>query len=356
MFTRTSLAFAILSSGLFSAAVQADSSHATTRAITHAPLGVMGDHLHKKGEFMFSYRFMNMHMSGNLQGSSSISNESIVSTVVNPYANPPMSPPTIRVVPQDMTSKMHMLGFMYAPNNDITLMAMLGYLEKDMTLTTFQGGMGTNELGDFSTASSGISDSKIAVLYRLFDSAKHKLHANIGWIIPTGSEDESAEVLTPMNMRMTMRLPYGMQLGTGSNQGELGLTYNGYSDQYSWGVQGLYTSAFDNNDQDYKPGNQLQTSAWAAYAFSDAISASVRFKYTHAGEIKGADAMITAPVTTANPANYGGDMFDVAIGLNTVVANNHRIAFEYLVPVDTDVNGVQMEMDNMLTVGYQLVF
>ena len=34
------------------------------RADSHAPIGVMGDHMHAKGEWMVSYRFMRMAMSG----------------------------------------------------------------------------------------------------------------------------------------------------------------------------------------------------------------------------------------------------------------------------------------------------
>ena len=32
------------------------------RADSHAPIGVMGDHMHKKGKFMTSYRYMYMDM------------------------------------------------------------------------------------------------------------------------------------------------------------------------------------------------------------------------------------------------------------------------------------------------------
>ena len=37
---------------------------ADIRVDTHAPIGVMGDHLHKQGEIMVSYRYMQMEMAG----------------------------------------------------------------------------------------------------------------------------------------------------------------------------------------------------------------------------------------------------------------------------------------------------
>jgi hypothetical protein len=352
MIKQSTLLASLCATAMFSATVSADNSHSTTQANGHAPISVMGDHLHKKGEFMFSYRFMNMQMSGNLQGNDSISNDEIVSSVINPNA----PPANVRVVPQEMTTQMHMLGFMYAPSDDITLMAMVNYIDRDMTLTTYQGMAGTTVLGNFNTASSGLADAKLGLLYRLFDSPKHKLHANVGWIIPTGSVEETGQVLTPMNMTMTMRLPYSMQTGTGSHQGELGLTYNGYADNYSWGAQGLYSHSLGENDEGYEPGSKIQLSSWAAYAFSHAASVSVRLKYSSSDEINGSDPLISAPVATANPNNYGAELLDIGFGVNTVIGNKHRLAFEYSLPLAYDVNGVQMDMDNMFTVGYQIAF
>ncbi|MEM6624040.1 MAG: transporter, partial [Pseudomonadota bacterium] len=43
------------------------------RADGHAPIGVMGDHLHRQDEFMFSYRFMNMSMEGSRIGTNRVS-------------------------------------------------------------------------------------------------------------------------------------------------------------------------------------------------------------------------------------------------------------------------------------------
>ena len=341
---------------LSSSTVLADQNHHTTQPENHAPIGVMGDHMHKAGEFMFSYRLMTMAMSGNLQGDNSISSDQIATTVINRFSAMPMMPATVRVVPQKMTTDMHMLGFMYAPTDDITLIAMVNYLSKEMDLTTYQGMMGTNTLGNFTTKNSGFGDTKLGLLYRLFDDQTHHIHLNANWSIPTGSIDETDTALTPMNMQMDMRLPYGMQLGTGSNIIDLGTTYNGYADRTNWGAQALYSIALDTNDEDYNVGEKLALTAWYGYRFAPSYSASIRINYIDQADIDGMDAMIMAPVTTANPANYGGERLDVALGLNTVIANKHRVALEYIVPVDNDVNGVQMEMEHMLTVGYQLAF
>ena len=50
------------------------------RADDHAPIGVMADHYHEVGEFMFSYRYMSMSMKGNLIGDDSVAPATIAPT------------------------------------------------------------------------------------------------------------------------------------------------------------------------------------------------------------------------------------------------------------------------------------
>ena len=63
----------------------------------------------------------------------------------------------------------------------------------------------------------------------------HKLHLNAGLSLPTGDIDEEDDVLAPTGMRPTLRLPYAMQLGTGTWDLLPGLTYNGNHHQWGWG-------------------------------------------------------------------------------------------------------------------------
>ncbi len=184
---------ALLAAALFSPAL-ADHSGATpgaTIAKDHAPIGVMGDHLHKKGEVMFSFRYMRMDMEGSRIGTDEVSPEEIVTTVPNRFFGLPMQPPTLRVVPTEMTMDMYMLGAMYAPTDWLTLMAMGMLVEKGMDHLTFQGPAGTDVLGTFRTETFGVGDTELSALVGFFDAevAGVKLHAHIkaGISIPTGS-------------------------------------------------------------------------------------------------------------------------------------------------------------------------
>ncbi len=322
----------------------------------HAPIGVMGDHTHKEGEFMFSYRYMDMTMSGNLSGSDSISADEIVSTIPNRFG----MPPNVRVVPLDMTTRMHMIGMMYAPSDSLTLMLMANYIEKEMDHLTYMGMMGTNQLGNFTTNPSGVGDTKIGALYNLLNEGGHNWHLNLGLSLPTGSIDESGQVLTPMNTTPTIRLPYAMQLGSGTYDFEFGATYNYYTANLNIGAQmKQLIRTGGENDEGYQLGDKTSLTTWIGYRVVDNVSLSARVSYSDMDSISGIDASIAAPVQTANPDYYGGRITNLGLGINILAnafAEGDRFAIEYVTTIDQTANGIQMEMDDMLTFGYQVAF
>lgn len=326
------------------------------RADSHAPIGVMGDHVHGKGEWMLSYRFMTMDMDGNLDGSSRISADDIVTTVPNRFFGAPGQPPTLRVVPLDMTMDMHMFGMMYAPSDRITLMLTANHLSKDMNHVTYAGGVGTTILGNFNTRTSGWSDMSVSGLISLMKRDDAKIHVTAGVSIPTGGVDETGQILTPTTAQPTVRLPYPMQLGSDTYDPILGLTYAGYGDRFAWGAQWRGVFRVDNNAEGYELGDEHRLTGWLSYLWSDSVSTSLRVEHYDRGNIAGIDPMIIAPVQTADPERQGVNRTDIAIGVN--IAGQHgldgwRLAVEYVVPVDQSLDGPQLETDSKLIIGLQ---
>lgn len=330
------------------------------RGDDHAPIGVMGDHLHGKGEWMVSYRFMRMHMEDNRIDDSSVSPETIATTIPNRFAGTPMQPATLRVVPLEMTTNMHMVGGMYAPSDNITLMAMANYIDREMNHVTFQGGAGTTRLGEFKTSAHGFGDTTIAALIRLHKDDVHNIHLNTGLSLPTGSIDEEDDVLAPDGNRPRLRMPYAMQLGSGTFDAKPGITYYGHQGRYGWGAQYAGTFRLGRNSEDYSWGDKHQLSTWASYSFTPSVSLSGRITAETESQIDGIDSEIVAPVQTANPDNYGGERISASLGLNTVIRNGalkgHRFAIEGTIPVYQNLNGPQLERDHMITFGWQKAF
>lgn len=301
----------------------------------HAPIAVMGDHIHEKGEWMFSYRYMLMRMEDNRDGTDRLDESEVLRSGTGDY----------QVAPTEMDMTMHMLGVMYAPSDNLTLMAMIPYVENDMDHVTAMGGA-------FTTRSSDLGDISLTALSTFENGVLWK----VGLSFPTGDQDQRD--LTPMGRSV---LPYPMQIGSGTYDLTLGIGQTVIRDSDSWGfqLQGVYR--FGENDDDYTLGNRVDASVWYAYRLNHNWSVSARGVYQHQANIDGGDpryamALSTNLVPTVDPDLRGGERLDIAIGVNWQHASGHRLAFEYQVPAWQDLDGPQLETDSVLTVGWQKAF
>lgn len=331
-------------------------------ASEHAPIGVMADHRHKKGEWMVSYRFMSMDMQGNRDGTTPLNAEQIATTVPNRFFGNPMMPPTLRVVPLQMTMDMHMVGGMYGLSDKITLMAMTSYRRLDMDHVTFMGGAGVLQRGNFTTQAEGFGDSTVAAIIGLDNGTKkeRQINVNLGVSIPTGSNEQTDQILTPMGGTPSPRLPYPMQLGTGTWDVKPALTAFDTIGKIGFGAQAAGRFPLGENEEGYKFGNRIEGTAWLSYEPEYWLSFSTRLKAVTQGTINGIDPAIMAPVQTADPDNSGGETVELLFGVNlagqTGALKGHRLALEYGIPLHRDLNGPQLETDNVLTLGWQKAF
>lgn len=301
----------------------------------HAPISVMTDHVHHKGGFMVSYRYMTMDMRELRQDTNDATN-------ADAHAN-------YMVAPEDMVMNMHMLGVMYAPSNKITLAVMANYLENDMNLQMRNG-------NQFSTNTSGLGDVSVNALYSIFNKNRKALHAQFGVSIPTGSIEEKN--VTPMSSNVDVQLPYPMQTGTGTFGAKLGLTYLGQCDMFSWGHQLNGLINVNDNDQDYKFGNRYNLNNWFAAKAGDNLSVSIRLEGVLIDEIDGASPLLNPMmVTTADTDNSGGTYINSGFGLNYLVASGSlkglRFASEITTPLYQDLKGIQLKQNFVLTFGMQ---
>ncbi|MEO1324280.1 MAG: transporter [Pseudomonadota bacterium] len=329
-----------------------------TYATDHAPIGVMADHRHKQGEWMLSYRYMYMDMAGNRDGTDSLSPEDIVTTVANPFG----TPTTLRVVPIVMPMQMHMVGGMYGLSDRVTLMAMGMYIDQEMDHITFQGMSGTTRLGEFTTETAGIGDTTVGAIIGLDDGSYKHRQINLGLAVslPTGSLEETDQILTPMGATPSPRLPYPMQLGSGTFDLKPSLTARTRVGKWSYGGQASAVIRLDDNDEGYTLGDVVEATGWLAYEPEPWVSFSGRLKARSVGQIDGQDALIAAPVQTADPDNHDGETLEVLAGVNlagqTGWQKGHRLAAEIGLPLHRDLNGPQLETDLTFTIGWQKAF
>ena len=163
------------------------------------------DHTLSKGDWLLGYAYMYMDMPGQQDGTNKLSKSEFFSDFSFP------------VQPLWMTMEMHMFHVMYAFTDKLTFMTMIPFVQNEMK----------HELGPmtmmpgvtFKTQSVGLGDVEILAHYTAYDKDWNRIIPRVGLRIPTGSIDETDS--TPMG---EVRLPYPMQLGSGTWDFEIGAT------------------------------------------------------------------------------------------------------------------------------------
>lgn len=300
------------------------------------PQGITGGMTPGPGRLMLSFKYTHMKMDGNRDGTDRVSTSSVLANYM--------------VAPLRMDMDMLMFGAMYGITNDLSVMGMLPYVEKEMDHITRMG-------AKFTTNSEGIGDPKLIVNYRFLQRDRISLSAGLGLSLPLGSIDEKDA--TPAGPGQP--LPYPMQIGSGTFDLLPSVTYGGRSDFYSWGAQLSATLRLDENDRDYTLGNQYQAGLWAARKWNDWLSSSLRLQWQRVEDIDGADPrLIPTMVPTADPDLRAGSRLDLGIGLNFLVPSGPlqgvRLGVELVAPIYQNLNGPQIEADYVLSVGLSKAF
>ncbi len=320
----------------------AAADHSAHAAHVYAPIGVMGDHAHPKGEVMASYRYMRMKMDTNYDGTEKLSPGEVISD----YG--------YMVSPTEMTMDMHMFGLMYAPIERLTLGLMLPVIVKEMDHRNMMG-------VEFSTRSTGIGDIGLMALVTLFSDDANQVLLNAGITFPSGNINEMDTL--PTSGGNDVLLPYPMQTGSGTVDLKPGFTWTGQRAQFNWGAQATGTFRLGENKEDYRLGHAYDVTAWAGWTVVDALNVSMRLDWQQWFDISGRDSrldMMVPVVPTADTDLRAGRRLDLGPGLSVQVPGQAfdglRLAFEMLFPVYQNLDGPQLGSQWTLVVGTQYVF
>jgi hypothetical protein len=317
------------------------------------PAGVMISHIHNKNEWMVSYRYMSMEMNGLLSGTQQ-KNKSDV------FVNYLMSPEKMRM-------DMHMVMAMYGVTNRFTIMTMLNYnittMSMSMLETTAMSHMSGMHMNDMNMSpimkTSGISDLKLHLLYGLIKGLNHQLLLSTGFSFPTGNIDLKGK---PNDMIYSdKRLPYAMQLGSGSFDILPCVNYLYQQKKIAFSIQGSGVVRTRYNNIGYKWGNEATLNSWFAYQWFNIFSTSVRLEGNIAGKIKGYDpTLYYYNEPSSNPFNYGEKRLNCFIGsgiqFKKGLVKNSRLGIEYGLPLYQSLNGTQMKLKQTLYASWAVTF
>jgi nitrous oxide reductase accessory protein NosL len=305
-------------------------------------------HTHPAGMWMVNYDFMHMDMRGLRDGTTNVGLDSVGFMRGRPY--------NYMMIPTSMTMDMHMLMVMYGITDRLTVMAMGNYQSNKMKMIMDMGPMmGSGPMSPMNT--SGFGDTEIRGMYKIGDH----FVGSLGLSLPTGDIEKSFET-----MGMTFRVPYDMQLGSGTYDLKPAITYNGVSDDgnWNWGGQAQYTWHTAKNENHWRFGDNFKVTSWLQRAFGPATT-WLRLAYNDAGRIRGEDPEIRllnhptmgmgAPVPDADPNNYGGRRLDGLAGVS-FTKGSMSFGIEGGVPLYQNLNGLQLKTKWVLNGGLQVMF
>ena len=166
-----------------------------------------------------------------------------------------------------MTVQMQMFEVMYGLTDRVTMMAMVPYLHKEMDHLTRSG-------VNFTTETEGVGDVGLMVHVVLRHNGPHWWILTPGMTVPTGSIDERGATPAGPNQK----LPYPMQLGSGSVDAYSALNYIYQKPQLVLGVHAKGMFSTGENDNGYQVGDRFHLTAFAAREITHALSISGRLE------------------------------------------------------------------------------
>jgi hypothetical protein len=325
----------------------------------HPPAGVMFGHmLDKAGDMMVGYKYMYNKWPGGMQRGTNgdVSDQDIISAGCGAL--------DCTFKPNEMIMHMHMFNFMYAPTDWLSVMVMPQIIDMDMKMNPLPNS-GEDEGGEH--ASAGLGDTQMVALVKLYDSDEHHVHLGLGFSAPTGSIEATFDETESEESDLQS---YGMQVGSGTWDFKPSLTYTGNTGSWYWGAQVTGIKRMQTkNKLGYALGDEIEGSVWGGYQALDWLSFSVRNIYKAQDKISGQynrvvppeDPPVEAqPTPLENPDNYGGQFWDIGLGINFTVPRGefagHSLSVEWLQPVIHDFNGIQLERDGALSVSWGYMF
>lgn len=196
----------------------------------------------------------------------------------------------------------------------------------------------------FITESSGVSDVQLAGLYSFWTKDINRITALVGVSVPLGSIQEKG--VTPMSVPNEMPLPYPMQIGSGTWDPLVGLTYIKAGLYAGWGVDVRELVRLGENYNDYRLGNEFKATFWYSRTFSDHFSTSLQLLYSSLGNIRGKDSTLNPMmVYTADPNLRAGQFLKGGLVLTyhpIDILKGIRFSGEMKYPIYQKLDGPQL--------------
>jgi hypothetical protein len=312
-----------------------------------APLGVFGVDMPAAGKVVLAVSPSFTRLQGSKIGATSVSADYIVSNVVS--ADTPVGSHLLRMVPHSLSVDTEGFSVAYGLTRDITLFASTALVQKSVNMEAFKGLSGLTRLGYSTGSTSGIGDTTLATIARIYQDRVNQLTISASLSLPTGSTTDNIALLLPGNTAPAKRGFYAMQPGTGTYDFMPGIAYSGVLKAWSWGLAYRARLPLDQNAQGWRYGDLQELNAWGGYTWRPGLETTLRLNGSTQGAIHGADAAILGYAQGSDPLFYGGQQVSVFGGVMVsgrfVGLPSSQLGLEAGVPLYQRLNGPQLGRD-----------
>ncbi|GIW41384.1 MAG: hypothetical protein KatS3mg076_1961 [Candidatus Binatia bacterium] len=328
------LAVALLS--LFGNAGSARPAWEAGRPDSELPAGVGASYSYPAGRWSLEYRYERLSFGGLRDGEKDL----VPAQVLADFP----------AVMTEMDAETHVLRARYALGDRWTVFSLFSFALRSMEVRTREG-------RKVRLDSEGAGDWHTGLSRFLYENGPHELHLEAGLGLPTGSIDEKDRWIDGARRK----LPYPLQLGSGTFDLRPAVVYLGMQGPWSWGLYPAGTLRLGKNSAGYDLGDTLEVSGWAARKWTPWLSTSLRFSAEIRPNIRGRDADLDpASLPAADPDRMGGERVDLLFGFQLSRARGflggHRLGLEAGLPVHESLEGPQLERDWRLYLAWRKTF
>lgn len=317
------------------------------------PLNIFGGGIPEPKEFRFKFSQMIMEMGPLRDGTDEISNDDLIGS-----ANGTNFP----ALPTNMQMYMTMIGAAYSFSDDFAVMGMTSYIENTMR-------MNLNNGNDFTMTSGGVGDVTLLAKYRAYADDNlvptNQVSVLFGLSLPSGSINKKFSNHTNDTFNGSL-LPFKMQLGSGTVDPIIGLTYQGSRDPFWWGFNTQLEGHIYDNEQGYRRAQELRYDFYAMKQVHDKVVVHAQLNGWYEGKFSdeaydvrvlgaGHNALSTANNLVSplfDPDNYGGHKLHFGLGVQFQPLPLHVMELTASVPIHQDLNGPQLQDNWMVQFTY----
>ena len=317
------------------------------------PLNIFGGGIPEPKEFRFKFSQMIMEMGPLRDGTDEISNDDLIGS-----ANGTNFP----ALPTNMQMYMTMIGAAYSFSDDFAVMGMTSYIENTMR-------MNLNNGNDFTMTSGGVGDVTLLAKYRAYADDNlvptNQVSVLFGLSLPSGSINKKFSNHTNDTFNGSL-LPFKMQLGSGTVDPIIGLTYQGSRDPFWWGFNTQLEGHIYDNEQGYRRAQELRYDFYAMKQVHDKVVVHAQLNGWYEGKFSdeaydvrvlgaGHNALSTANNLISplfDPDNYGGHKLHFGLGVQFQPLPLHVMELTASVPIHQDLNGPQLQDNWMIQFTY----